>query len=318
MECDNRRSEAWAAINITSIVMMSLSAAYAMVFIPIFAKSLSGPKKLLTILQQICILFYLIVVILHHHQANSDSLFIMLFGGTTELQSSRLNLKFLWIWVMEESVIFLKFYTYALFNFFSYMLSIDTFQMVCKPLHYAEYSKPSRTVKRVTIGLVICLLLGIEGFARIPIRVFEPIMDPHTSYKMILGINILYICKLAIIKLIYSVRIVRIAQEVKLSLRESSRLRQNKQKKNAFGSLFLFTLIPLFLCVLFLGHDVFNTFYLFQALTGIHCKDDSVLVQSDVITCISVAIFTLASFSYGISYLILFPSLRRAVFCRKG
>ena len=179
----------------------------------------------------------------------------------------------------------------------------------------AEYAKTSKTLRRVATGIIVCFFLGFDILIKIPFRLYETILTTDVKYITYLGLKIFYVTKVGIIKIIYCLYIIRISLKTKRCLKESGKLRKNERSDKIFRSLVYFTLIPLFLSILFLGHDIPEAVHSLTTAGEKGCKKHDILIDWKVKICVTAIFVTLGSFAYGISYIVLFPNTRRGWTC---
>ena len=119
--------------------------------------------------------------------------------------------------------------------------------------------------------------------------------------------NVFKLLKIFVIKVTYGFLIVRFFISVKKSLKESAALSNNKEREKSHRNLLHFILIPLFLNLLFLCHDIPKAVFSF-------IEPDCESNREEIFGGICACVFTVGSFSYFVGYITFFPKIREALF----
>ena len=199
------------------------------------------------------------------------------------------------------------------------MNSVDLYMMICRPLKYDDFRETRNVVKMIAIGSGVCILINCEHVALILLdtlyssNVANVILERfHLTEKIILGIHIFSAVKIIITKGIYSIAVIKISLMTRNGLRQSAKMsNNNKNKENAHRRLFIFSLIPLFLSILFTANEVL--FVVKSILRTDNLCYPHWIFRHDVTFGISASFFTFGSLVYFGGYLILFPQIRQTV-----
>ena len=115
-------------------------------------------------------------------------------------------------------------------------------------------------------------------------------------------------------KMVYSFSIFKLSYLTRKGLTASLNMSAyvSVNKRAMYRRLFLFTLLPLFLNVLFLGHEVLYFLRRFHFKHGEKLCQESGILQLSVVQGLRAVVFTFGSFCYLIAYLMLFPKVRAA------
>ena len=300
---------------ITCIVILAVSVLSGVCSIPLLGWHLKGPRKVYSILQQLCITLYLIFLVAAQTSINGkDSMHIW---GKTMPRGSLLSFDF-WI----ESFLYLgRWILYCEFYFLSLMQSVDVYVMICHSFEYEKFTKTSNIVKITFTGASLCCLGCVDDLVRTIVEylyvrdIFDHDYD-YFSRRMRRGIWYFSIVKICAIKVAYAVIITKIGCAVKKKLAASNELVRNDERVSLYRSLTKFVYIPLITDIILLAHDIpylTSTYLLtFDVCDSIHFSLDKGFWQN-----ISAIGFTIASFSHVLGYVFLFPKLANALACSK-
>ena len=169
------------------------------------------------------------------------------------------------------------------------------------------------------LGVALCLFLTCDKIVDMAFEIHYIIITPEYGvhgrvaryegnkavhhglnvYSFILGISP---------KIIFSILVVRLAWLTRSSLRESAQF--SGRTKTFHRGIFYFSLIPLFLNIMFTGHEVLG---LLQPIHGFH----RLFLSDTHLLLIESAMFTLGSFFYLIGYLTIFPNVKKTILCQE-
>ena len=195
--------------------------------------------------------------------------------------------------------------------------------MVCKPFDYKEFCKKEKLIKNLFIGAGFCLIASSDQLVELAFEIYYTAMDDEKdpSIGMILrfshknihfGIDVFNFVKIMVTKMVFSVAVARLAWLTRSGLITSDRT--SKRNTRMYNRLFYFSLIPLFLNVIFTVHEVLNLLVPIldteNPLSTIPFPDESVIAR------IQVSVITFGSLTYCMAYLILFSNVRNIFLCK--
>ena len=296
---------------ISSIVLLGLVILMALVFLPVLITYLKGMRRIFVVLQQVCIIIYLSLTIVHiSHFIKPSALDLhKVFGGSAK-HANPISLG-----IGRQLLDFFKFFFYFEYYFFSLMQTVDLYQMICQPFHYESFSTFRNIAKLAFVGSGICFLLAIEPLIETVVffHAFGISIEAIVELKdFFFNIRIYTVVKLICAKAVYALIAGKLAYDIRQKLNESSAMQSNKQRESAHENLFRFNLIPLFVNILLIGHDIPTLKFLFNEI-----NDCSLNHTEPILILISATSFTLTSFSYSIGYIVFFPKIRAAIQCRQ-
>ena len=187
--------------------------------------------------------------------------------------------------------------------------------MICHPLTYSKFISLKSMVKYLLSGTGVCLVLVTDSLVEVFVYLYLVQYRKNDTIffsvqKVLTGFETYKLVKIITVKMIYTVAILRMAIMTKSCLDESMNMNKHKRKQNVFKRLFYFTLIPIFLNFLFVGHEALSINFAVFGAQWDHTKN---LIQP--IT--TLVVFTLGSFIYIAGFISLFSDLRKAVTCRR-
>ena len=319
ISCDIQRKNGGKKVLITSITLLSISVLSAVVFVPIVVKFLSGVKRVVVISQKICIVSYLLFLILKNVFANGS---VIEYWNDEFIHGHGSYLDF---FTHKHIFEFFQSFFYHEFYFMSLLQSFDIFKMVCFPLQYHEFCEAGVQLQYFVCGTMACLFFASESLMHITIAVIflsdqKKLISDQSSYylynKIFKGIKIFDLTKTIAFKLIYAAAVVRLSLKTKEALHQSSQMAASEAKASLHRRLFYFSLIPLFINVLFTFPEVL---WLLDPIDQhvVDCEGQSILLRDDVRVCIAAATVTVGSFFYVVGFTLLFPKVRNAITCQK-
>merc|ERR1712074_174923 len=148
------------------------------------------------------------------------------------------------------------------------------------------------------------------------------IKDLHRTrgqkYRIILCIECVNVANYIVLKVAYSVIIVRMALSIRRSLAESSKLTGQRCKYDMQRRLFRFTLIPVFLNLFFSFQETSSAFaklyHAFNSTNSLNCLP-FILVTKKFEVCLTATNITFGTLVYFTGYLALFTNVRRTFSC---
>ena len=313
---DNTKEERSTTLQAT-IALLIVTILISVVKIPLIFKYVAGLKKMLIALQQFCVVSYFLVVVIN------KSLLTSFMEGTiqfwrssnsdySDIVDNAQNMRF------GESLsdFFRDFFQWE-YYFLSLLQSFDIYVLICKPFQYHDFAKYDHILKIVSMGTLSCFLLASDQVALTLIScIYSPISDPQNLPKKIdisRWINVAHFGKQMMLKVGYTIAVVNMAKSVKQSLINSRNMANKNEKFYLHLRLFYFTLIPIFLNLLFATHEILS------AMTAIcihnFCgKKLGNFIKSDLIACLTGANITTGTFVYFIGYFLLFSELRKVIY----
>ena len=329
-----------------SIALLSITSLVALIFIPVLMKALTGTRKLYIILQQICTSIQLTMLlmsftliskntvqdvldfdlngikdeVLLSEATKTDSIDIVFFFRILHATLSDLSdpseqwtgLSMPQLNILLKVATLFRYFANNMFYFLSLMQSLDIYVMVCKPMAYTDFVQKRNVMKNLFIGTVISFLLASEKIMDLLFTLYYQYGGYHHDRfllhkNMHFAIHLFILVAFIIAKIIYSLAVVRLAFFTRAGLLESSRM--SKKKGNLHKKLFLFTLIPMILCMLFTVHEVLT---LANEIKPIN----SVIFSEQVREGLSSFMLTVGSCAYYFIYLILFSQVRDVFMCK--
>ena len=173
-------------------------------------------------------------------------------------------------------------------------------------------------IKIVTFGSLICVIINCEQLAFILLDTIFRENNADDIYeksflkaKIIFGINVFNAVKVTLVKGIFSIAVVKMFLMTRNGLRQSAKMSNNKNKQSVHYRLFVISLIPLFLSILFTATEVLDVIK--PILKDKYGCEHHWVIRDDVTLGLSASLFTFGSFVYFGGYLILFPQIRQTV-----
>ena len=305
-ECVDTKYPNIQTLTMVSCLLLGLAILTGLIFLPILLKHVKGPRRILMVLQQICIIGYLslmtVFMIFMMKPTGQDWIKSILWRDGTKLRSLGIGLHLLEFW---------KYFFYFAYYCFSLMQTIDLHCMICQPFRYETFAKTKNVVKLALAGTGVCLLLSIESLVRMFFvwHVRKVSLSVTYSVHYYFGIiRVITVVKFGIAKLTYTLFAGKLALEIKTKLAEMSALSTNQDRSSTNIALFRFNLIPLIVNIFLLGHDIPLLIILFMN-KGRNC---SMKPLEPIFIIVSAVSFTVTSFSYSVGYISLFPKIRSA------
>ena len=305
-------------------------------FLTALAKYLKGARKMYLIIQQSCIILYLALLMAplglysvqnffplftkklglgglgletFYEERNSTSL----FEDDDDLITYDQVLVYEFVYQFFQECAYLEYYLLSMMHI------IDIRVMICQPFDYAKFSENKQVLIRLAIGTSVCFILScdclIDIFYRLYYHGAMKIRTDESPENIILASFIIKVIKLTTIKISYGVANIKMFLNIRHSLSESTKMNQNSEREKSHRNLQNFILVPFFLNILFLGHDVPKVIGLIKKKFVKNCE--SLLLRPEFVQGLPAAVFTLGSYAYNIAYLVFFPKLRKALFCRE-
>ena len=288
-----------------SFMLLGLAMLKGLVFLPVLSKHVKGPRSILMVLQQICIILYLSVMIIYMIFVLDPKAKVLDFAKFTFPHSEDNVFSFGICYLLD----FWKYFFYFQYYLFCLMQTIDLHCMICHPFGYETFSKTSNLVRLGLVGSAVSLLLSFESLILMFFVSYSnklPLSVVAKFSRHIVKIHIFTALKFGVAKLIYTLFAGKLAWEIKGKLAEISGLSMNQERNNMHQALYRFNLIPLLVNILLLSHDI--PMFIFLFING-DCSQRSL---EPIFIIVSAVTFTFTSFSYSIGYIPLFPKIRSA------
>ena len=301
-----------------SIGLLVVSVVAGIIFIPSLYANRHCLRSKFVITQQVCIVSHLILTLLIELMPRKSLAFLSMFDYSKNTIPVLVEFH---IFVSQKLMQMISYFAYYNFYFMSFMQNFDLYTMICNPMGYEIFKETKNVMKLITIGLVICLAASSDHLLFILIRMKYPInkrenlmRDNDAQINMSFAVGIFNAVKFAVMKICYTVAIVRMAIRTRKALQQSAELSNNKNKTNLNRRLFVLTLIPLLLSMLFTVHELFHVVKPFIIVNLDDGCSTHFLYRKDVFLGVYASSFTFGSFVYYASYLILFPKIRNSFF----
>ena len=290
----------------------------ALIFTPIFKKHLQLTKFILILLQMIAVVFFLtmgtVLVAVFDRP-------IMTYIQNLIGERDAVNAKDM---VIHKKVIsFFKSVFYLLYYFLSFMQSFDLYTMICNPFQYADLIEKNLIWKYLSWGCLLCLVLASDDLWIVAVALcwFQDTlmyMNEFEKFNEIAdNIDKFTIGKMTLIKIVYAVAIVKMSWKTKNALEESSKMVGSKAKTKLHRRLFYFSLIPLFLNIVFSIPESFDLLHQRrQTNMNLDCFTEGWHQRDDVKMILMGLALPMAIISYIVAYLIIFPKLRASFVCK--
>ena len=330
--------------NYSTITMLGITALVTFTFVPVVLKTLNGNNRILFILRQLWVLIYLVLTFLCNMTVSSrvslsgDNKFF--FGekvSSIYLESVKAffnisaneekpyeenkvwnNLSVDQTYKLEKSLNLAKYFAYYNLYFMSLMQSVDVYKMICKPFDYNEFCR-GKLMKYISVGACMCLLASSDqivswyfGLAFMDLISNESLQAAVAEQKAYFGLSVFDFLKTILIKILYSWAAIRLAWLSRAGMKESSKM--SKRQSTICVRIFYYSLIPLFLSLLFSVHEVFLLLKPFIGRRS-YLEINIYFPKDDVITGIQVSVITFGSLLYCIGYVILFPNVKNVFSC---
>ena len=137
------------------------------------------------------------------------------------------------------------------------MQSFDLYTMICNPFQYADLVQKNLIWKYLGLGCLLCFMLASDNLWIVAVALYwfrdgKTFMIYYRTYNEIANnIDKYTIGKTIMIKIAYAVVIGKMSWTTKKALEESTKMVGSKSKTNLHRRLLYFSLLPLFLNVVF-------------------------------------------------------------------
>ena len=316
LDCANGQKQNKLQLIAPFATALSLSILLGVCIIPLLVYHLKGARRIYTMAQQICIILNSILFGVTQFTLKTTT-FMEKASGRIFHSAIILNI----IFTSLGSFLYYHFY------FLSLMQSIDIYILVCWSFHYKKFSSTIAGLKMVALGAGLCLLIISDELAILVRVTVSNLFDKHLpvfqnalvlkSWKGFVRIaRIFSLVKLCLIKISFAIAILRIALSVRKQLISSMALAANVCRKRRYTSLLIFVCVPLLIDIVFIGYDL--TLFLDFAY-GYSEQDkcrNAHSAESMDSAAIRTLVFMVNSFIQSISYLVLFPKIRKSFWCK--
>ena len=147
-------------ILITCTTMLCLCATCGISSIPLLGWHLKGPRRVFTILQQICVTLYLILLVISQfslHSEAKDAFFDVLAPFMTPDKAALTR-------YLTTALNFGRKILYVEYYFLSLLQSVDVHIMICHSFKYEGFSSPGKVLRVVVVGTLVCLALFLACY----------------------------------------------------------------------------------------------------------------------------------------------------------
>ena len=308
--------------------MLSINIIIGLISLPVFFKHINGTRRVYISLQQASIIVRLIVMILRyliiHYYEDGEGISGILaekfnhwlalgdVDATIGNQGHWTKLSYMQLSILNRLFIFLEDFAYYEYYFLSLLQSVDIYKMICDPINYSDFCTSLKVAKYNLVGLFCCFLSASDNFIKLVCDI-----DFLDSYQinLLLGIEIFNVIKLALLKMFYSISVMKLAYLTRAALNES--VRTSNRKISLYKRIFFFSLIPFFISILFTANEVFKLGEALAILLNFDCKSKMIFLREDVKMGIATSLPTIGSLIYIFGYIALFPDVRKTLFCKK-
>ena len=318
--------------------MLCLCATCGISSIPLLGWHLKGPRRVFTILQQICVTLYLILLVISQfslHSEAKDAFFDVLAPFMTPDKAALTR-------YLTTALNFGRKILYVEYYFLSLLQSVDVHIMICHSFKYEGFSSPGKVLRVVVVGTLVCLALCGDALAEVFFEVYYQTtvkmstFQLHHLWRLERGSRAFMLAKVCLIKIVHAIAVFKIGRSVAKKLQGSLDLTKREERSKVYQSLGNFVYIPFLVNLILVGHDVpqFVLIFVqtgrfgckkgeFQTGDGLlnKCQDSQVANKwyddEGLLLNISGGFFTLASFSHILGYILLFPKLRKAFSCKR-
>ena len=320
-ECDKMNESAdKIQLWFTSIALLAVIFC-GMIFIPKILTHIKGLKKMTVLLQQLCLVLHLLLIILHHSLATKG---VLSYFATSSLFNNDLTEAvgrgFDMSVIGKTISIFFSQYFHAQYFFFSFIQSLDAYNMVCKPFNYKEFSCKIHLCVLMMKGCLVCLLYSSQHLISMVFPLAMSLKDfDRLAFIRRMNIkwwmNVFDVVKILSCKVVFTVVVLLMAKKIKTNFKESDELVNNQRNKTVQKRLFRFALIPIFLCFIFLPYEGLNAFYSFFYFGITNCSYVSLFPMKVAVQIFRVVTMVAASFISYAAYVLLFSNLRKSLQC---
>ena len=300
-----------------SISLLSMNVLVGIFFLPILMKYMSGVKRLYVAAQHICIICYLLCLLVETLSSGSTFSFYKVFGEqnfTSKIFTSRM-FAFGYLLRFISQIFYINYYYISILN------AYDIYVMTCQPFDYAMCAKKTKLAKRLTFGFFVSIFANSNSLFDICYQLYSfqnksrQLINIFSAEKQfILGSNLFNLLNVVLIKATSAIGNLRIYVLIKRSLKESMQMSSKQNQEKLHQNVCQFILVPFFLNLLFLGHDIPTHQHTLLPMVERCSKTKRDIVLKGVST--SIDIFTLGSLTNYICYIIFFPKIRQLIACR--
>ena len=240
--------------------------AFSCIIVPCLLKNLRGRAKLFHFLQQFSADLYLLSIIV----PSVLDVLILDREDAGKIWAEAHNVhKYYAFGATTKALGTIFFYQqYA----FSLLLTLNYYNMICKSLKFREYSRCANVIKRVFTSSLICAILSVHHIPRCVnifyqsvgvVSLIEGRSDLDKTIRQAANLqfimestSIFEAVEVAILKVVYTCVLIFIGIKVKLSLYQSSELRNSENDDHNSTIFFTFCLVPLINNFIFILSDI--------------------------------------------------------------
>ena len=268
-------------------------------------------------MQQACVVLYLAVFMADCVLDNENNLdeFLRNSGFYTENKSITGASYTL---VYMKALDFLTDFFYSAHYCFSILHSVDLYVMICQPLKYEEFRSFKNIAKHLFICLALSTFASVDQAILLVTSIVVSIVSQYHSFTLfndiIYGVDVFKIVKVIVLKVFYSVVAIRLALLTRKGILQSAKM-SNNQNKKLHHRLFFYSLTPLLINILNFIPELLDSLY---PMFWNPCFGKTDLTLFNAFLCLKVTIFSLGSYIYFLTFLLLFPKVRDAYRCKKN
>ena len=276
-------------------------------------------KFILFFLQMVAVLLSLITGIIQYAVFDREFWFYI-----QNLVASRAGFTIDEVVIRKKVISFFKSFFYLLYYFLSMMQSFDLYTMICNPFQYADLVKKNIIWKYLGWGCLVCLVLASDDLWVVAVALYwfqdnvSYMIHSETYDKIANDIDKFTKGKIFLIKIVYAAAILKMSWGTKKALEESAKMAGSKSKIYVHRRLFYFSLIPLFLNIIFSIPESIAEFNQQRETNfNLDCLTESWYQREDVRMILMGTVLPIAVILYIVAYLIIFPKLRARFLCMK-
>ena len=285
----------------TFLLFLSLGALLCCILVPVLLQNLRGSPRIFLVLQQISAVLFVVFsfIPMEINVSTLVELHSKPWGSEDPFPNS----------VLTQNIcnFFAAFFLSQHFVF-SILQSFNYHEMISNPLHFEEYAKVKKVLRRVMAMSLVSVVLCVDY-----------LIDCVISEKSVSqALHIVRLAKYPIVKVLYTATLIFVAYKIRLSLKQSNSIRGS----TTLSSLFIAVcVVPLVNNVLFLGVEVPNAVipFLFSREDNLHaafCTSGIGHFVRHIQMPLTISVFAMGSLMQCAAFLAGFPKLRENVFVK--
>ena len=271
------------------------------VILPLFLQNIGGPSKLYMIWIQVASVLYisftLTPLMIRNHmrdRVNSDGLAL-----------SKMYLEEYHLFALVQAGDILRMFFYYLHYGFMLLQCANYRQMICDPLHFADFIKTKKIVIRILVTLILAALAVTDDVVFSILRSSEISNIVYISQKVV----IYAMCESSAFRVVHLCVMIKMAHDIRQSLREGRRMLEGTDRSPIFIAVAVVPIIISTLC-----HAVETCIMLVYFFTSsddsVGCNNVEEAIKNHIEVPTVSATHLIASLANCCTYLICFPKLR--------